>query len=112
MIVDTGAYFSIVPAPVLRKIGIQPHDRETFELANGRSVKRDVGVAMYGIGRHRGGAPVIFGRPTDGALLGVITLEALGFEIEPLQHAIRAVRKPLFALRGRGNLRLVADPRP
>ena len=110
MILDTGAYFSILPAPLLRGIGIEPYQRETFWLANGRSVVRDVGVVMYAAGKHKGAAPVIFGRPKDSALLGVITLEAMGFEIDPLQHAVRAVRKPLFALRGRGNLRLAARP--
>jgi predicted aspartyl protease len=109
MIVDTGAYFSIVPAPLLRRIGIEPyHTRHTFWLANGRSVVRDVGAAMFTAGKHKGVAPVIFGRPKDAPLLGVITIEAMGFEIDPLQHAIRAVRKPLLALRGRGNLRLAS----
>jgi hypothetical protein len=34
------------------------------------------------------------------------SIEAMGFEIDPLQHAIRAVRTPLLTLRGRGDLRL------
>lgn len=108
MIVDTGAYFSIAPAPLLRRVGIEPYRRERFSMANGRSVTRDVGAGMFSTGGQQGVAPVIFGRPREAALLGVITLEAMGFEIDPLQHAIRAIRKPLLALRGRGNLRIAS----
>jgi hypothetical protein len=66
---------------------------------------------MYSVGKQQGAAPVIFGRPSDAPLLGVITLEAMGFTLDPLQHQIRAVRKPLLTLRGRGNLRLVPPDR-
>jgi len=44
-VVDSGAVYSVVPAPVLRKLGIRPLSRETFHLADGRSIVRRKGVA-------------------------------------------------------------------
>ena len=41
--VDTGAVRSCIPAPLLERLGIQPYDRVTVELADGR--KSDVGLA-------------------------------------------------------------------
>ncbi len=89
LLVDSGAVFSIVPATVLRRLGVHPHSRETFTLADGSDVERDVGSVMFEIGRRKGAAPVIFGRRGDAAVLGAITLEALGLELNPLQRRIR-----------------------
>src|SRR5438046_10059624 len=41
--VDTGAVRSCVPASLLKQLGIQPYDRITVELADGR--RSDVGLA-------------------------------------------------------------------
>src|SRR5439155_861491 len=42
LIVDSGAVFTIVPAPLLRAIGIEPDRVQRFELADGRVVTREV----------------------------------------------------------------------
>ena len=48
---------------------------ETFWLADGRSVRRRVGHVAFEIQRSEGISKVIFGRPGDVSLLGVLTLE-------------------------------------
>src|SRR5262245_9246172 len=84
MLVDSGAIFAVVPAPVLRRLGIRPHAGETFTLADGSTVTRSVGSAFFEIGDRKGASNVIFGRPGDASLLGVLTLEALRRELRPL----------------------------
>ena len=42
-LVDSGAVYSLVPAPVLRKLGLRPYRTEVFALADGTKVKRKVG---------------------------------------------------------------------
>ena len=37
----------------------------------------------------RGAAPVVFGEPGDSSLLGVVTLEALGYVLDPLTRELR-----------------------
>ena len=42
-LVDTGATYTTVPAPLLRRIGVTPHIRDVFTLADGRRVEYDIG---------------------------------------------------------------------
>jgi hypothetical protein len=44
-LVDTGATDSIAPAKQLRKAGIKPRGRMAYELADGRTVEYDFGLA-------------------------------------------------------------------
>ena len=88
MVVDSGAIYSVVPAGVLRRIGVRPRDTKVFGLANGGRVTRDVGDALYEISDCGGAAPVIFGRRGDASLLGVVTLEALGLRLDPLRRRL------------------------
>jgi len=39
-LVDSGAVYSVVPARVLRRLGIKPHSRRTFILADGSQITR------------------------------------------------------------------------
>ena len=88
-LIDTGALYTVAPASVLRALGIRPHRREEFTLADGSSIERPLGGAYFeykGIG---GVAPVVFGQPGDSNLLGVTTLEAMGVMIDPLTRELR-----------------------
>jgi predicted aspartyl protease len=89
MVVDSGAIYSIVPATVLRRIGIEPREVQTVGLAHGGTVRRAIGDVRYEIDRSAGAAPVIFGRRGDASLLGVVTLEALGLRLDPLRHTLQ-----------------------
>ena len=44
MVVDSGAIYSVVPAGVLRRIGVEPQETQVFGLANGESVRRGAHV--------------------------------------------------------------------
>jgi predicted aspartyl protease len=91
-LVDSGAIYSLAPAPVLRRLGIPRLRREEFELADGSKMRRTVGLALFRIGKTLGGSEVIFGRPQDEPLLGAVTLEALGFELDPVRRRLRRTR--------------------
>ena len=92
MVVDSGAIYSVVPAPVLRAIGVEPRETKVFGLANGGRVTREVGDVRYEIDGSAGAAPVIFGRRGDSSLLGVVTLEALGLRLDPLKRRLHPLR--------------------
>ena len=89
MLVDSGAVFAIVPAPVLRRIGIRPQRRERFRLADGTAIVRRTAVAAFEYEDHVGGATVIFGEPGDACLLGALALESMGFMLDPVRRALR-----------------------
>ena len=91
-LVDSGAVYSLVPAPILRKLGLRPYRTETFTLADGTKVRRKVGDAYFEINGNRGPAPVIFGEKGDEPLLGVTTLESLGLVLDPFKRQLLPMR--------------------
>jgi aspartyl protease family protein len=90
-LIDSGAIYSFVPRDVLERLGISAHSRQRFRLADGSSIERDRGDALFFYGAGRGAAPVVFGEPGDATLLGAVTLESLGFVLD-------AVRRDLLPL--------------
>jgi predicted aspartyl protease len=96
MVVDSGAIYSVVPAAILRDIGVESERAETFWLADGRSVKRRIGHAIFAIAGCSGISNVIFGRAGDAPLLGMLTLEALGLGLDPLERTLHPL-KPTIA---------------
>lgn len=89
LLVDSGAIYSVVPAAVLRELGIRPISTEEFRLADGSKIRRKKGVALFRLGERVGGADVIFGQESDSTLLGALTLEALGLALDPLKRVLR-----------------------
>ena len=87
-LIDSGAVYSVVPAPILERLGIRPLAEQEFRLANGAKITRRKGVALFKHGERIGGADVIFGEEGDSTLLGALTLEALGLSLDPLRREL------------------------
>lgn len=85
-LVDSGAVYSLVPRQILERLGIQPHSRQKFRLADGSTIERDRGDALFFYGSTRGASPVIFGEPGDATLLGAVSLEALGYVLDAIRR--------------------------
>jgi aspartyl protease family protein len=90
-LVDSGAVYSFVPRDILTRLGIASHARLRFRLADGSTIERDRGDAVFFYKGQQGAAPVIFGEQGDATLLGAVTLESLGFVLD-------AVRRDLLPL--------------
>jgi clan AA aspartic protease len=88
-LVDSGAIYSVVPASVLKRLGIRPLKREEFRLANGEKIVRKKGGALFRYGDRVGVADVVFGERGDSTLLGALTLEALGLALDPLRRELK-----------------------
>ena len=70
---------------------------ESFRLANNTRIIRRKGSALFRYGDEIGSADVIFGEPGDAALLGVLTLEALGLALDPIKRELRPTELLLLA---------------
>ena len=92
MLADSGALYSVVPAELLDRIGVDPTHVEEFELADGSVIERRVGVAHVTVRNRQAAANVIFGEPGDSTLLGVVTLEELGFVIDPAKGDLKPIQ--------------------
>jgi clan AA aspartic protease len=88
-LIDSGAIYSVVPTPILERLGIQPLTAQEFRLADGTKITRKKGIALFKYGDRIGGADVIFGEVDDSILLGAFTLEALGLSLDPLRRNLK-----------------------
>lgn len=91
-LVDSGAIYSVVAAKTLQNLGLKPHREQEFTLADGTKVKRKIGDLIFEVSGVRAAAPVVFGQKGDSQLLGVFTLEALGFVLDPFKRELRPAK--------------------
>ena len=97
---DSGAVYSIVPARVLRQLGLKPHSRRTFTLPDGSEITRPIADAVFRLDGGQGTSPVIFGEEHDSVLLGTVSLEALGVILDPMKRELRRLPMVLAPSRG------------
>ncbi|PYV18945.1 MAG: aspartyl protease [Acidobacteria bacterium] len=88
-LIDSGAIYSVVPTPILEKLGIKPLATQEFRLADGSMIARKKGGALFKHKERIGVADVIFGEEGDSVLLGAFTLEALGLSLDPLRRELK-----------------------
>src|SRR5258708_22406091 len=88
-LVDSGAVYSVIPSALLRKLGVRPHSKRIFTLADGSEVTRKIGDVLFRLNGRQGAAPVIFGEKQDSTLLGAVSLEALGMMLDPMKRELR-----------------------
>lgn len=91
-LVDSGAKYTLLPAPVWKALGLSPKRRMTFTLADGTHIERDVSEVHIALPQGDGHTPVILGEPGDEALLGAVTLEELGLVLNPFQRSLQPAR--------------------
>jgi len=91
-LVDTGATDSMVPASELRRIGIEPNGKKTYELASGELQKYEVAFAEFSFMDETIVSRVIFGPDNAEPILGVLALEAVGVVVDPLSQKLKRLR--------------------
>lgn len=94
--VDTGAFYSTLPRPLLEWLGVVPHKRERFMLADGRIVESDIGHMWLRVGDRTEITLVLFAEPDREPLLGAYALEGLALDVDVLNR--RLVPKPWLLL--------------
>jgi predicted aspartyl protease len=87
--IDSGALYSVVPTPVLRRLGIKPGKSRSFILADRTEVRRSLGQTLFRLNGEEAASPVIFGAAGDSVLLGTVSLGALGLMLDPLKRELR-----------------------
>ena len=87
--VDSGVVYSVVPKAYLKQLGIKPCGSKSFILADGTAITRKIGNALFSLEDAEGASPVVFGEKGDYTLLGMLSLEALGYILDPLRRELR-----------------------
>src|SRR5215204_5304955 len=88
-LVDTGATDSMVSTAVLKRIGIIPTGKRTYELATGELQEFEVGYAELSFMDDTIQTRVIFGPDNTEPILGAIALELAGLVVDPANETLR-----------------------
>jgi len=88
LLADTGAVYTVLPSSLLKELKVKPIDKRRFKLANNQIIERDVGIVGIEIKGIKTHTIAVFG--DEGIyLLGVVTLEELGLEVDPIRGELR-----------------------
>ena len=98
-LVDSGAIYSVLPEATWRALRLRGERQVEFTLADGTPIERSVSDCRFEIRGAAATSPVVLGEEHDGALLGAVTLETLGFMLNPLTREILPMRMALSHLR-------------
>ncbi len=95
-VVDTGASFTMLPRRMLERLGVSPHDRMEFILADGNRIERELGRTWVKINGRQEITIVAFIDDEAEPVLGAYTLEGLRLGVDPLNR--RLIETPGYAL--------------
>jgi predicted aspartyl protease len=95
-LVDTGAVESMARASELKRVGIKPVGKRTYELASGELRDYEYGLAQLRFMDEITSTDIIFGPENAEPILGVLALEGAGFIVDPKSQTLRKLRaRPL-----------------
>jgi clan AA aspartic protease len=87
-LVDTGSTYTWIPRPLLNRLGIPPTDFRRLQMADGRVIEREAGLALITVRNRTVATLCIFGDVESMPLLGAVSLEELGFAADPVQQRL------------------------
>lgn len=86
--VDTGAYYSQLPAGLLQRLGYSPSFSAEFVLADGQKVESPIGDVVVRIGRESHSVVCVFGEDRGEVLIGATTLELFRLAADPVRERL------------------------
>lgn len=90
LLVDTGSELTWIDSRALTDIGVTPEKTELFELADGKTVSREVGFALINTAGRTTTDEVVFALEGDLQLLGARSLEGLNLAVDPARERLVA----------------------
>ena len=91
-LVDSGATYTLLSRKDWQAIGLEPKRSATFTLADGTQLERNISECHLTLPQGDGHTPVILGEGDDEPLLGVVTLEIMGFVFNPFNRTLQPMR--------------------
>jgi predicted aspartyl protease len=88
--VNTGSVFTWIDRQALAELGVIPRSKgKKFKTIEGREIFRDLGEATLELNGEKATRIVVFAEKGDVAVLGVDSLEGLGFEVDPTTKTLK-----------------------
>lgn len=86
--VDTGAMFTVVPTPVLERLGVRPFDTMPVRFANGAVERWPMGGLEAELDGRRRPILCLFGSSEAPLLIGAHALEAFLLTMDPVEQRL------------------------
>ncbi len=87
-LVDTGATYSLLPRSLFTRLGVAPHDRAEFVLADGRRIVRELVTVVFRLDDRTRHVLCIVGENGDEPLMGATALELFGLTADPVNRRL------------------------
>lgn len=87
-LVDTGSTYSVFPADVLRRLGVQPHRTSAFGLADGSQREWPIGRTWLRLDGRQELSLVVFGEQDSEPILGAVALEEFLLAPDPVRRRL------------------------
>ena len=97
-LVDTGATLTSAPTSMLRRLGVTPIRKGTFEFADGRQAQLDMGDTRVRVEGVEITTSILFGEEGSTPLLGAMTLEGLLLGVDPFNQRLVPITGKLMTL--------------
>jgi predicted aspartyl protease len=101
LIVDTGSTYTWIRRERLEAIGVKPSGVRRFRTIEGKTVEREVGEAVIECLGERATSIVVFAEKDDVEVMGVVALESLALEVDPITKQLKK-SESLLALTAMG----------
>jgi len=90
-LVDTGASYLMVPAPLLDSLSVRRVGARSFTLGDGRTVDHDVGVVLLRMNGIALPTLCVFGGPQSQPVFGAVAMETFGVAPDPMGRRLISV---------------------
>lgn len=91
-LVDSGAFYTVLPKRMVEKLGLKPELTREFGLADGTTIKRFLSSAYITFDNETIASPVILGKTKDSPLMGALTLESFGLILDPFKRELHPAK--------------------
>jgi clan AA aspartic protease len=91
-LVDSGATYTVLPKSVWKGMKLKPLEKLKFALADSSVITRDISEVWLEYGGRGRTVQVVLGENKDVALLGTLTLEALGLVLNPFNRELSPMK--------------------
>lgn len=91
-IVDSGAFYTVLPKSMVAKLGLKPTTQREFSLADGTIIKRELSSAYITFNSDKIASLVVLGKAGDSPLMGALTLEAFGLILDPFNRKLHPAK--------------------
>jgi clan AA aspartic protease len=91
LLVDTGSTFTWIRKDFLNKLNIKPEKTRPFRTIEGKIIERNVAEAIVEYDGEEVTTIIVFGNEKDQEVLGVYTLEGLGYMVDSTTRRLKKV---------------------